>query len=237
MVAGDNISSTDYFKTLAETLGKIPSLKRIDLTETAGQVCAVSCLDALTPLLRLPLVEFRVNLTNVNWGTDAITPLVNSAFAFRVAGSTLRSLSLPGKSTSSYSASLWCLSYTAEKAPSLEELSLGLQSNPNSGSSGWGRPRFTTIQGLLAHWKVAPPSKSQLRYLAISEQKNLSHFNAQQYNDIAQLLDLMFPRLVSVGPYSEVDRTAPYWKDHWWFIEHLRKMYKELRLLRGSNSR
>jgi hypothetical protein len=234
MVLGD-IPSDDYFKTLAETLEKIPSLKRIDLTETAGQVCTVSRAAALTPLLRLPLVEFRVDFTNVNWNQDAVTPLINSAFTHRPPASTLLSLGLPWKSTGSYSSSLWCLSYTAEKAPGLKELSLGLQSNSNSSTSGWTRPRFATIQSLLAHWKAASPSKSQLRYLAISEQKQLSQFNAEQYNDIAQLLDLMFPSLVSVGPYSEADRTAPYWKDHWWFIEHLRKMYKELRVLRRSN--
>ncbi|KAF6740868.1 hypothetical protein DFP72DRAFT_951690 [Ephemerocybe angulata] len=83
--------------------------------------------------------------------------------------------------------------------------------------------------------RAMPPSSSKLRYLSIRDTKSPREFNAQEYNDIAQLLDLMFPCLISVTPYSEADMTAPYWKDHWWFIEHIRKMYKELRLLRSSN--
>ena len=233
MVIG-SVSSSEYFKTLAETLKTIPSLKRIDLTEMAGQACTVSYVSALNPLLRLPLVEVRVNLTNIDWDSNAAQPLIDAVAMYRRGGPIFRVLGLPCKSIGSYSASLECLSYTAEKAPGLEELSLGLQSNPNSGKATWTQPRFATIQSLLAHWKVALPSKSRLQYLAINEQKQLSNFNAEQYNDIAQLLDLMFPRLVSVSPYTEADRTAPYWKDHWWFIEHLRKMYKELRVLRRS---
>ena len=66
----------------------------------------------------------------------------------------------------------------------------------------------------------------------IKELRSSLSFTTRDYNDIAQVLDLMFPRLVSIRPYSDADENEPYWKDHWWFIEHLRLMYKELRMYR-----
>ncbi|KAJ2933628.1 hypothetical protein H1R20_g3418, partial [Candolleomyces eurysporus] len=79
-----------------------------------------------------------------------------------------------------------------------------------------------TVDVLLAKWKTCPPSQSTLRILAIRDHRNPLSFTNREYNDIAQLLDLMFPSLVSIKPYCEADEDKPYWKDHWWFIEHLR---------------
>ncbi|KAJ3511288.1 hypothetical protein NMY22_g15693 [Coprinellus aureogranulatus] len=204
LAVSEHISSTDYFKGLAETLTNITSLKVIDIIDADGCTCNLANPSALNPLLKLPLVELRVKLVNATWSSsDTLVSLSNTAFPLLqlTTRPTLRSLTLPPKG-SGYIPTLACLSHIAEKGILLEELLLGMQSVSNNGT--WAQKAFPTIQSLLMRWRISSTPKSQLRHLAICEQKSLTQFSAEQYNDIAQLLDLMFPRLVSVTPYCEL---------------------------------
>lgn len=233
-----DISFDTFFQELLEVAVKVPSLKRLTLEEKGSNI-RVRVAAAILRLLELPIEELHVNLSSINWPYSPLTrqfcpssPCVRDLLS---GSSTIRLMTLPPIPEEDS----FTLQYLSDLAHSsaLESLAIGLVSRTEHklrlfGGGTLTQGDFSTISALLQHWKTdEPPSRSRLRHLAISEHKPLSEFNTQQYNDLAQLLDLMFPHLESITPYRDADKDSPYWKHAWWFIEHLRKMYKRIRVL------
>ncbi|KAJ3547751.1 hypothetical protein NMY22_g1536 [Coprinellus aureogranulatus] len=234
-----HVASELAFKEVASSLANVSSLTKLQLVEKAGRKISIQEARSLAPLLSLSLQELHINLTSIAWPLGTASSFMMSALMGRPQRPLLdiRSLTLPAY-LDGHPFILSNLSEIAKGLPMLEHLTLGLESRTQieSGWFKWGL--FPEISGLLHHWKTCrSPSPSRLRHLSIYEQKPLNEFDNHQYNDLAQLLDLIFPHLVSITPYHEEDREAPYWKEHWWFIEHLRKMYKRLRWLETAGSK
>lgn len=232
-----NITSEGHFKPLAHSLRQVSSLKSITLAEGNGSSVIVKDAKSIAPLLSLPIEELHVGLSTISWPGPFSSASVIISPALSQRPFPIQSITLP-KKIDALPFILPHLSEIATSLPMLERLTLGLSSQTQVRALNltWGA--FPSTSELLTHWGVSQaPSSSRLRHLSIYEQKPLDEFNTQQYNDLAQLLDIMFPQLISITPYCESDREAPYWRDHWWFIEHLRKMYKRIRLLEASSSK
>lgn len=121
---------------------------------------------------------------------------------------------------------LECLNYISQDIASLEKF------------SGVLRPTFTietpnrtALVEWLAVLRGGPQSSSALHTLTVYDTRNPSLGTTfEEASNLAQILDLLFPRLEVIRPYQ--DDTAPaYWSQRWAFIQHLHKTYKAERLL------
>jgi hypothetical protein len=239
LTLSNDITSPIQFKNMVNSFGRLPSskLKQIKLSEKKGRKVNIKDPNALGPLLSLPIDELQIDLSSIAWPFGSLNGLLMSALLVQIKRPlTIRSITFP-LATDAGPFILPYLADIATQLPMVERLAGGIHSTTqiSTGIFKWGT--FPEISGLLHHWKTSqPPSRSSVRHLAIYEQKPLTDFNIEQYNGLAQLLDLMFPQLISIEPYTEADRAAPYWKNHWWFIEHLRKMYKRLRVYETAGS-
>ncbi|RXW25132.1 hypothetical protein EST38_g652 [Candolleomyces aberdarensis] len=229
LVVGDT-SSSDYFEEALGTLEAIQCLEKVEI-KPQGRTVSVWIEPIIPFLKRLNLSDFELTADRVRYPNGAaLAPLIKEVFTgdnnTLHQTSPLRSLVLPKDTTDADCPTLSCLSCVAQLADGLQNLATGCDS---------GRFLDSPLNALLAAWKNRRPSQSTLQFLAIRDHKTPPPFTLQDYNDIAQLLDLMFPRLVSIKPYCEADENEPYWKDHWWFIEHLRRMYKRLRMYESAS--
>jgi hypothetical protein len=234
LIVQGHISHERYFKKLVDTLEAIQCVEKVEILDQEGSS------DLLWTNTIEPFLE-RLNLTSFKLGVKRVGYEQNEALGHLLKpGSkalSLRSMILPDATEDFYCPTLNSLSHIAVYANGLQTLVLGLNTIYSTDTLGqWDAPYITRpVCHLLSVWKKLPQSQSTLQFLRIKELKNPPSFTIQEYNDIAQLLDIMFPRLVSIRPYSDVDENEPYWKDHWWFIEHLRLMYKELRMYRPAH--
>ncbi|KAJ2921273.1 hypothetical protein H1R20_g15819, partial [Candolleomyces eurysporus] len=221
------IQTTDFFASTMISLSKMRSLKKLEVF--GGSTTRVAHWNAMLPLLQqLPLEEFKLDVFQSTSWTASLESLVDGAVTFRgqtskntTAIQPLQALTLPSSLKNSF-ITLDCLSTLAEEAIGLEYLAISLK--PEGRSSG-----RKAIADLLFAWKTLKRSSCPLKRLAVSQFGSDVVFSAQEYDDLAQLLDLMFPQLTSIRPYDG-EKTQPYWNKHWWFIERLRKMYKRCRL-------
>ncbi|KAJ2933693.1 hypothetical protein H1R20_g3417, partial [Candolleomyces eurysporus] len=231
-----NTVSDVYFKEALDTLETIQCLEKVEILNKEGSKVHLGA-DTVIPFLqRLNLSDFKLGVDRLKYEQQRVSqvpqPLIEAAV--KRGGKTLhparplRLLALPEATEGSHCPTLDCLSHIAQSPNGIQMLVIGLQSIK---ASYWG----STAGGLLAVWKSRRPSESTLQFLAIKELRSPLSFTTQEYNNIAQLLDLMFPRLVSIKPYCGSHENEPYWKDHWWFIEHLRRMYQELRMYRPAH--
>ncbi|RXW25136.1 hypothetical protein EST38_g650 [Candolleomyces aberdarensis] len=234
-----SILSEFYFKEALDTLETIQCLQKVEILNQEGSKVYLVA-DTIIPFLgRLNLSDFKLGVDRIKYQKQlAFQPLIKAAF--KPGGKPLhpalpgpRSLVLPEAIEGSHCPTLACLSHIAQSANGMQMLVVGLKSI-NLRESFWGS-MAETVGNLLAEWKNRRPSESTLQFLAIKELRSPLSFTTQEYNDIAQLLDLMFPHLISIKPYCEAHENEPYWKDHWWFIEHLRRMYQELRMYRPAH--
>ena len=225
------IEGDDYFEPMMATLLLMPHLSDL---EVSGSTPIMKMASILPFCSRLSLHTFRVTVPQVaHRHHTPLAPIIDACFSNSHHGKgrrLLRYLSLPasmvdsGNFTYYYKVNLECLSYVAKEAIGLERLDTGIDTSIPGGS----------LSRLLSRWKRGSPSKCTLRLLFIHDVRKPDNFNAQEYDNLAQLLDLMFPQLESIAPYKSPDAAdAMYWKSHWWFIEKLRKMYKELRSRHG----
>jgi hypothetical protein len=230
-----NISSAAYFKEVLDSLETIQCLEKVEILDQEGAriYLGIDCIKPFLERLKLTSIKIGVHRIKYEQMLQALGPLFMQRFGHIT--HPLRSMVLPEFIEGSYCPKLNCLSYIAQYANGLQKLSVGLQAVHATGELFRFPGTYAVlgpVDGLLADWKKRPQSQSTLQILRIKELKNPLSFTTQDYNDIAQLLDLMFPRLIAIRPYSDADENEPYWKDHWWFIEHLRLMYKESRMYR-----
>jgi hypothetical protein len=203
------------------------SLKKLEVF--GGESTRVAHWNAVLPLLQqLPLEEFKLDVFQSPSWTASLETLVDGAVTFRNQTSKntaviqpLRALILPSSLKNSF-ITLDCLSTLAEEAIGLEYLAISLK--PEGRSS-----ERKAIADLLFAWRTSKRSSCPLKHQAVSQFGQNVVFSAQEYDDLAQLLDLMFPQLASIRPYDG-EKAELYWNQHWWFIERLRKMYKTCRL-------
>jgi hypothetical protein len=117
------------------------------------------------------------------------------------------------------------LLYVAQRVQGLEHLSLSLD------STAQGRNE-DTVSTMIQNWTNPSGSSSTIRYLDIAEKRD-SNFKPNEYRNIARLLDLIFPNLISVKivktPQAPTD-----WNEHWQLIEEHRQILKSLRLYQGG---
>ncbi|KAJ2933692.1 hypothetical protein H1R20_g3419, partial [Candolleomyces eurysporus] len=225
LVIRGGISTSGYFQEALGTLKAVQCLEKVEIKQE-GPIATLMA-DRFIPFLeRLNLSEFELTADRILYQQSAVlAPLIETAFTRdnKTLHQTrpLRSLVLPKNTADSDRPTLRCLSSVAQLADGLQNLATGCDS---------GRSLDSPPDVLLAQWKTRRPSQSTLLFLAIRDHRNPLSFTNREYKDIAQLLDLMFPRLVSIKPYCEADENEPYWKDHWWFIEHLRRLYKGFRM-------
>lgn len=202
VVLSRSINASNYFEPLAKTLAGIQTLRKLELVDEELKFSVYA--SAITPLLTLQsgklLVDFKLDANAIGVDGSQFASWILSIYPDPA--STLRTLHLPGRNDMSTPVTMGSLSkFASSKGIALEFLSVALRSSPDY-NSHWSS---TTFPQLISKWRAMPPSSSKLRYLAIRDTKSTGEFNAQQYNDIAQLLDLMFPSLISVTPYSEAD--------------------------------
>ena len=120
---------------------------------------------------------------------------------------------------------LECLGQVSQNAIGLEHLSAVL------------RPSFTndTPGGVsLQEWVTAlrggPRSTSTLQTMVICDGRDASTgMPFEEASNIAQILDLLFPRLVWIKPYQD-DTSQIFWAQRWAYIENLRLSCKMARV-------
>ncbi|KAF5332504.1 hypothetical protein D9611_005108 [Ephemerocybe angulata] len=96
-------------------------------------------------------------------------------------------------------------------------------------------PTFIIDQWLKLLHKYNFKSYSNLRTLAIRElpgRRQPPPFSVEDIQRLAQIFDIMFPSLVAIQPFTDVEENDWYWKGRWSEVEKLRKTYQALRFWR-----
>ncbi|KAJ2929307.1 hypothetical protein H1R20_g7785, partial [Candolleomyces eurysporus] len=135
----------------------------------------------------------------------------------------LRSLVLPPGWTGK-PPDLSSLTQIAQKAPTLQRIGIPIHSELHP-------PILQHITKLISSGPLGP-ERSNLVHLELCDTRDpekSSHISLHQYQIIAQYIDMLFPRLVSISlhPNSKC-------RDFWPWIEQLRLMYREMRLKLSS---
>lgn len=222
------VVDVNHFASYVEAMKTSPSIKSLELI--SGGNFGPIVIDDLEHLL--PFFGPELALQSLKFGDMYLSTKPDIAFPFlqlcRQLSTlsetpwSIRSLTLPAFSTpipdTFFQRSSVNIFPIIAKYFNLESLSLSVTSTAKQASE------------LLDFERSRKRPKSKLRYLTIRDCRGSAAFTAQEYDDIAQLLDLCFPNLESMKPYADSDIEEAYWKQHWWFIERLRKMYQKLRL-------
>ncbi|RXW11958.1 hypothetical protein EST38_g13897 [Candolleomyces aberdarensis] len=246
-----NLSSLQHLSLLEEVSNPwqgsraseflVPSVARslVSLTITFYQAGEWSTLGGLNKGLRACKTLKRLTLQSRHQGTwISGTKLLDFLAGFRIDDLVVnvegleaadnffdRLLVLPSKWTG-HTPDLASLTRIAPKAQKLQRLGIPIQSDLNP-------PVLKHVSSLIS--SESGPLGSQrsdllhLELCDIRDPEKPSHISPHQYQIIAQYIDKLFPRLVSINlhPNSKC-------KDFWLSIEQLRLMYKEMRLKLSS---
>ncbi|KAJ2927687.1 hypothetical protein H1R20_g9419, partial [Candolleomyces eurysporus] len=226
-----DIETSDFLSPLVSAFSK-SKLKSVKIQNAKRDL--IYPILAIAPFLRrFPLEKFEFDLGTdpaSNVDEQGVGALLDAAFGLGhsrisigheredAAPNTLRHLVMWNNSLLKES-NLPFLTSVAENDIGLERLSAEL---------GLETLKGPEVSDLLSEWRKAPPSRSTLRYLDILY-TSIGNIHGKTYVDMAKLLDLMFPQLISIRPY-DVDEDSPDWRGTWWLIEYLRLGCKERRL-------
>ncbi|KAF6754258.1 hypothetical protein DFP72DRAFT_899780 [Ephemerocybe angulata] len=224
------VRDANHFASYVKAMKASPSIKNLDLLSGGNRgPVIIDDLDAILPFLGPDLALQSLKFGNMYLSrrpdmTDPFLQLCKQRSALSKIPSSLRSLTLPAFSTPGptrfFQRSSIEIFPVLAICLNLESLSLSVTSTPEQASKSLNSQRNLK----------QPKRLSKLRYLAIRDCRESATFTAQEYDDIAQLLDLCFPILETMKPYVDSDIEEAYWKEHWWFIERLRKMYQKIRV-------
>ncbi|RXW22623.1 hypothetical protein EST38_g3246 [Candolleomyces aberdarensis] len=226
-----SVANNDAFSESLDTLSTLELLKKVEIEGYPNQYVTVS---SVVPFLqRLQLEELHLQKMwgfRQEQGEQSAYHIVQGLVDEISSNSRLRCLSLPiwRSRSSGYDAIKYhpvsCLLYAAQHAKGLQRMSLSI----DSAAQG---PNGETVTSMVQNW-TNPGGSSELRYLEIAEMRD-SNFTPNDYRNIARLLDLIFPNLISVTMIKN-PQLSPQWEEHWQLIEEYRQMQKSLRLYQGS---
>jgi hypothetical protein len=218
-------ASLSALPSIAQRLASYPLLKKLeldDVTSSGHHNLCISVDQIVCFLQNIGLEDFTINIYTLRQqsglGSGSKSPdacldeILSHAFSSN--SPSLRSLSLPRFWESRF-ANLKTLSIIAHMAPSLRHFRITLHS-------------VTRLTDLVSISNVE--AISRLEYLEIWDVRGSAQpFTIDEYKSIARYLDLHFPNLISLtlSPQSN-----DYCREHWDFIEHLRQIYKENRVLK-----
>lgn len=224
-------------RTMIRRLASIPTLKRFDLE--GGSIAGTG---VFLPIVQsFALEELRINVDQ-NQQPDPFA-LVKAARDRQPP--TLKSLSVccrrdaitPGWGVEqpAVGAKFTCLQHIAEDVkPGVVHLALELL--PSSMQAAWeGLTEGHTPAEFVSGWlrdlrKYNFVPTSVLRTLAIRVPGWKTPVSLQTVQDLAHILDIIFPSLEEIRPFVDEEYRESYWTGEWSHIEELRKFYRKRRL-------
>ncbi|KAJ2921242.1 hypothetical protein H1R20_g15852, partial [Candolleomyces eurysporus] len=238
----NSVQSGSDFTEALDTLSTTKSLRTVEINGYNQYLPAAS----ITPFLhRLQLEEFHVNTRALKHtvgeepGFQILQSLAQAVVASDSTEHYLKRLTLPiwretvdsnghpCEAEPSCYPQLSRLLHVAQHIKGLEHLSISIDSSTPG-------PNNENVTSMIQNWKE-PDTPSSLRYLEIAEmRKSEKSFAPNEYRDIARLLDMIFPNLISVAMIKD-ERLSNQWDEHWQLIEEYRRMRRTIRLDRGSS--
>lgn len=220
-----SVLNGDAFSDALATLESATALEQVRFRPDSNKAIAISS-PAITPVLRsLDLLSLEIHTDHSDLDCDGICVLIDAAFKKNMGLEERRQPRLRCLRTPSAVwnhevkyPSLSTLAYVSEHAQGLERLCLLIDSS----KIGSGHE---SISSLISSFPGAVPCA--LKYLEIIDHRNTSEsFTPLEMQNIAKLLDALFPNLEEVALHEEeLD-----WPEQWGVIEELRRMRKALRM-------
>jgi hypothetical protein len=224
------ITDPASFAPVIESLSKMTTLQFIKVHTNDGGSMNVATV--LPFLLQLSLQGLTIELPILSAGPP-LRPLIEAAFTGRLSDSrpaTLKRLNLAHAVQVADGVrlndgiTLECISQVSQNAIGLEHLSAALRPSFTSSTPGG-----VSLQDWVTALRGVPRSTCTLQTMVICDGRDASIGTPfEEASSIAQILDLLFPRLVSIKPYQD-DTSQVYWTQRWAYIENLRLSYKAAR--------
>ncbi|KAJ3550695.1 hypothetical protein NMY22_g295 [Coprinellus aureogranulatus] len=212
----DVLSEVECYEALAQSLSRYaPGLKTLRIEAMSGYEAYMDSQSIDLLIRTIPLSELDIYDMIALYGDQGLEPIFNTAFATSANASNLKTLRLPAASSSRH-LSVTDLVKVARYAVNLEHLSLCFMPGTQEG---------VIRNALDVEKERREPSRSALRTLGIAEDYRLIRFRAVdaiECNDLAELLDLLFPALETILRY-DIERAMPI---DWLSIDHVRRLHQ-----------
>ncbi|KAH6902043.1 hypothetical protein BKA70DRAFT_1435637 [Coprinopsis sp. MPI-PUGE-AT-0042] len=220
------LSPTFYsYERLVGTLSQTSRFRRLEFTddiEEPGHIFPADIVQAF-PIPTLSEVIWDVGtLTTPSSSRNftALQEIVEAGFISASCPRNLRILVLPFQMPHPFS--MKTLRYIADNAIGLESLSICIDSSLELHLNEPMGPTDAATN-LVSH--------STLRHLRICDQRQSGTFHPTEYRYLAEYLDTIFPNLESLSVHKDSRGDGGFHKDHWDFIEYLRRELKTIRKL------